>query len=49
MSEETEVQLEQAKVEIEKLKQAMQEFVDRCEKGEIRSSYTYSKFKELLT
>ena len=27
---------------------AMQEFVDRCERGEIRSKYTYTKFKELL-
>ncbi len=30
------------------LKAAMQEFVDRCEKGEVRSKYTYKKFKELL-
>lgn len=34
--------------EIERLKEAMQEFVSRAEKGEVRSSYTYSKFKELL-
>lgn len=34
--------------EIERLKEAMQEFVNRCEKGEVRSKYTYSKFKELL-
>jgi hypothetical protein len=30
------------------LKLAMQEFVDRVDKGEIRSKYTYTKFKELL-
>lgn len=35
--------------EIERVKEAMQEFVNRCEKGEaIRSRYTYYKFKELL-
>ena len=34
--------------ENERLKEAMQEFVSRVEKGEVRSSYTYSKFKELL-
>lgn len=28
--------------------EAMQEFVDRVEAGEIRSSYTYGKFKALL-
>lgn len=27
---------------------AMQEFVDRCERGEVRSKYTYSKFKSIL-
>jgi hypothetical protein len=27
---------------------AMQEFVDRCERGEVRSKYTYAKFKGLL-
>ena len=27
---------------------AMQEFVDRCERGEVRSKYTYAKFKDLL-
>jgi hypothetical protein len=27
---------------------AMQEFVDRCDAGEARSSYTYAKFKALL-
>ena len=26
----------------------MHEFVDRCERGEIRSKYTYAKFKEAL-
>ena len=27
---------------------AMQEFVDRCELGEVRSKYTYMKFKKIL-
>jgi len=26
----------------------MQEFVDRVERGEVRSRYTYSKFKNIL-
>jgi hypothetical protein len=30
------------------MKEAMQEFVDRCDKGEVRSKKTYSKFKEIL-
>mgnify|MGYP006869257084 CR=1 FL=1 len=29
-------------------KEAMQEFVDRVEKGEVRSHRTYSKFKTIL-
>lgn len=33
----------------EKWRIAVQEFVDRCERGEIRSRRTYSLFKELLT
>ena len=31
------------------LKEAAQEFVDRCERGEIRSTYTYNKFKAILS
>ena len=27
---------------------ALKEFVDRCERGEVRSRYTYGKFKEIL-
>lgn len=27
---------------------AAREFVERCERGEIRSKYTYGKFKEIL-
>jgi len=34
--------------EIDRLRAAMQEFVDRCERGEVRSKYTYNKFKKLL-
>lgn len=30
------------------LRAAIQEFVDRCERGEVRSKYTYAKFKALL-
>ena len=28
--------------------EAMQEFVDRVDKGEVRSTYTYNKFKDIL-
>jgi len=34
--------------ENKELKSAMQEFVDRCDNGEIASTRTYNKFKELL-
>ena len=30
------------------MREAMQEFVDRCERGEVLSKYTYAKFKEIL-
>jgi len=30
------------------MKSAMQTFVDRCEKGEVRSSTTYQQFKTIL-
>lgn len=33
---------------LEELRAAMQEFVDRVDKGEVRSKRTYAKFKELL-
>lgn len=33
---------------INELEEAMQEFVDRVDKKEVRSKYTYSKFKDLL-
>lgn len=33
---------------IANLELAMQEFVDRVDKGEVRSTYTYNKFKKLL-
>lgn len=29
-------------------REAVQEFVDRCEQGSVRSRYTYAKFKALL-
>lgn len=28
--------------------EALQEFVDRVDRGEVRSSYTYDKFKSIL-
>ncbi len=31
------------------MKEAMQEFVNRVDKGEIRSKYTYDKFKKILS
>ena len=46
--DEHEAQLKAKNDENDRLKEAMQEFVSRVEKGEVRSSYTYSKFKELL-
>lgn len=33
---------------IKEMRDAMQEFVDRCEDGEVLSKYTYAKFKEIL-
>lgn len=30
------------------LREAMQEFVDRCARGEVKSTYTFNKFRELL-
>ncbi len=33
----------------EKMQEAIQEFVDRVEKGEISSKYHYRKFKDLLS
>lgn len=30
------------------MRDAMQEFIDRCENGEVLSKYTYAKFKEIL-
>lgn len=34
--------------EIEELREAVQEFVDRVDRGEVRSKRTYAKFKALL-
>lgn len=31
-----------------KMEEAIREFVERCERGEIKSRYTYAKFKEIL-
>jgi hypothetical protein len=33
---------------LEPYKEAMQEFVDRVDRGEVKSTYTYNKFKKLL-
>jgi len=38
----------QEREKMKPLVDAMQEFVNRCDRGEIRSVYTYSKFKGLL-
>ena len=40
--------LEEGKRKMQPLIDAMQEFVSRCDRGEIHSVYTYSKFKGLL-
>lgn len=34
--------------QITEWREAMQEFVDRCDNSEVRSRYTYNKFKKLL-
>ncbi len=34
--------------EMEQMRAAMQEFVDRVDKGEVRSKRTYAQFKEIL-
>ena len=36
------------KAEKKRYRQAMQEFVERCERGLVRSTYTYTKFRCLL-
>lgn len=41
-------QLHEAQAERDQMKEVMQEFVDRCERGEVRSRYTYAKFKKIL-
>lgn len=33
----------------EQLREAAQEFIDRCDRGEIRSKHTYEKFKAILS
>ena len=38
----------EAAADRDRYREALQEFVDRCDKGEVRSRYTYGKFKELL-
>lgn len=35
-------------IEISRLRFELQNFVDRCDRGEIRSNRTYNRFKELL-
>lgn len=34
--------------ECERMREAMQEFVDRCDRGEVLSSYTRGKFEKIL-
>ena len=33
----------------ELMREAMQEFVDRCDAGSVLSKYTYAKFKDILS
>jgi hypothetical protein len=40
--------LESCEARFNRLLECMQEFVDRCEKGEVRSRYTYRKFKAAI-
>lgn len=40
--------LDEKDLEIERMRFAMQEFVGRCEAGEILSNYTYAQFKKIL-
>ncbi len=40
--------LEDVSAELVRAKAAMQEFCDRVDRGEVRSAYTYNKFKDLL-
>lgn len=37
------------KNQIKEMAEAMQEFIERCEKGKAMSRYTYSKFKKILS
>ncbi len=47
--ERAELMLLEQLTRIEELESAMWEFCNRCDRGEIRSTYTYKRFKELLT
>jgi hypothetical protein len=40
--------ISKARERVQPLIDAAQEFVDRCDRGEVQSKYTYSKFKKLL-
>lgn len=44
----TEKAVQDAMNKIHGMRAAMQEFCDRVESGEVRSTYTYNKFKQLL-
>lgn len=46
--ERTDAELSAAKAEAERLREALQEFVDRCDRGEVRSRYTVRRFREVL-
>jgi hypothetical protein len=45
---ETQIAHGQSEVALTEAVEAMQEFIDRCERGEVRSRYTYGKFKDIL-
>ena len=42
------IKIQSQQEENQKLREAMQWFVDRCDNGEVRSKRTYERFKEIL-
>ena len=48
VAQEQKAEIECLSVEIGRAHEAMQEFVDRCDAGEVLSKYTYAKFKRIL-
>lgn len=48
IKEQENIKIQSQQEESQKLREAMQWFVDRCDNGEVRSKKTYARFKELL-